>query len=72
LCIRSKTINNYQSTTGAFYHITCRGNERKAVFKSKQDRVKFLEYLGSATEGMNYLSLGKAFVLVPDIVGQLV
>lgn len=35
---------------GAFYHITSRGNERKAVFKSKQDRVKFLEYLGSATE----------------------
>ena len=35
---------------GAFYHITSRGNERKAVFKSKQDRFKFLEYLGSATE----------------------
>jgi len=35
---------------GAFYHITSRGNERKAVFKSKHDRTKFLEYLGSATE----------------------
>ena len=35
---------------GAFYHITSRGNERKAVFKSKQDRLKFLEYIGTATE----------------------
>jgi REP element-mobilizing transposase RayT len=23
---------------GAFYHVTSRGNERKAVFKSKRDR----------------------------------
>ena len=35
---------------GAFYHITSRGNERKAVFKSVRDREKFLSYLGSATE----------------------
>jgi len=35
---------------GAFYHVTSRGNERKAVFKSKQDREKFLEYLESATQ----------------------
>jgi len=35
---------------GAFYHITARGNERKAVFKSKQDRERFLEYLETATE----------------------
>jgi len=34
---------------GAFYHVTSRGNERKAVFKSKRDRHKFLEYLESAT-----------------------
>ena len=34
---------------GAFYHITSRGNERKPVFKSERDRVKFLEYLESAT-----------------------
>jgi hypothetical protein len=27
---------------GAFYHVTSRGNERKAVFKSKRDREKFL------------------------------
>ena len=35
---------------GAFYHVTSRGNERKAVFKSKRDREKFLEYLETATE----------------------
>ncbi len=35
---------------GAFYHITSRGNERKAIFKSRADRQKFLAYLESATE----------------------
>ena len=35
---------------GAFYHITSRGNEQKAVFKSKRDREKFLEYFESATK----------------------
>jgi REP element-mobilizing transposase RayT len=34
---------------GAFYHVTSRGNERKAVFKSKRDREKFLEYLETAS-----------------------
>ena len=34
---------------GAFYHITARGNERKAVFKSIKDREKFLSYLESAS-----------------------
>jgi putative transposase len=34
----------------AFYHITSRGNEQKAVFKNKQDRIKFLEYLESSSE----------------------
>ena len=35
---------------GAFYHVTSRGNERNAVFKSLRDREKFLSYLESATE----------------------
>jgi len=26
---------------GAFYHVKSRGDERKAVFKSKRDREKF-------------------------------
>ena len=34
---------------GAFYYITSRGNEQKAVFKSRQDRTKFLEYLKFAS-----------------------
>ena len=33
---------------GAFYHITARGNERKAIFNSNQDRVQFLSYLETA------------------------
>ena len=36
--------------SGAFYHITSRGNERRDVFKSQRDREKFLSYLESATE----------------------
>ena len=36
--------------SGAFYHVTSRGNERKPVFKSERDREKFLEYLDSATQ----------------------
>jgi REP element-mobilizing transposase RayT len=36
--------------SGAFYHITSRGNERKEVFKSQRDREKFLFYRGSTTE----------------------
>ena len=35
---------------GAFYHVTSRGNDRKAVFKSKRDREKFLEYFESSTQ----------------------
>ena len=38
---------------GAFYHVTSRGNEQKAVYKSTRDRAKFLEYLQSATERYN-------------------
>ena len=34
---------------GAFYHVTSRGNERKAIYKSARDREKFLEYLESAS-----------------------
>jgi len=35
---------------GAYYHVTSRGNERKAVYKSRRDREQFLSYLESATE----------------------
>jgi REP element-mobilizing transposase RayT len=33
---------------GAFYHVTSRGNEKKAVFHSTRDREKYLSYLESA------------------------
>jgi len=35
---------------GAFYHITSRGNDRKAVFQTYRDREKFLSYIQSATD----------------------
>ncbi len=31
--------------TGAYYHITCRGNERRGIFKNDSDRVAFLNCL---------------------------
>jgi REP element-mobilizing transposase RayT len=31
---------------GAWYHITCRGNERRVIFQDDRDREKFLEILG--------------------------
>jgi len=31
---------------GAHYHVTSRGNERKAVFPDDSDREKFLELTG--------------------------
>ena len=33
---------------GAHYHVTSRGNERKAIFRDDEDREKFLELLGRA------------------------
>ena len=35
--------------SGAYYHVTSRGNEKKDVFQSQLDREKFLAYLESAT-----------------------
>jgi REP element-mobilizing transposase RayT len=35
---------------GAFYHITSRGNERRDIFKSDSERMRFLSYLESAVE----------------------
>jgi REP element-mobilizing transposase RayT len=49
---------------GAFYHVTSRGNERKAVFKGKRDREKFLEYLESASR--RYDALIHAYCLMDN------
>lgn len=36
--------------SGAWYHVTYRGNERKAIFSDDLDRVKFLEILAKSAE----------------------
>jgi len=50
--------------SGAFYHVTSRGNEQKNVFKSKRDREKFFEYLESATQ--RYDAVIHAFCLMDN------
>jgi REP-associated tyrosine transposase len=36
--------------SGAFYHVMNRGNAGETLFKSKRDRIKFLEYLESTVD----------------------
>ncbi len=38
---------------GAAYHVTARGNERRNIFFSKTDYVKFLQYLSEAKKKFN-------------------
>jgi N12 class adenine-specific DNA methylase len=45
---------------GAFYHVTARGNERKAVFKSTRARQKFLEYLIGAQFGIGDAAVARS------------
>jgi len=35
---------------GAYYHVTCRGNERRKIFRDEQDRKSFLERLALSLE----------------------
>jgi len=35
---------------GAFYHVTCRGNERKTIFRDDSDRYTFLDMLAASLE----------------------
>jgi len=35
---------------GAWYHITCRGNEKSPIFRDNKDRQKFLELLGERSQ----------------------
>jgi REP element-mobilizing transposase RayT len=48
----------------AFYHITSRGNERRAIFRSKEDYERFLGYFESATE--RYGARIHCFCLMPN------
>ena len=36
---------------GAFYHVMSRGNAGDAIFMTRRDREKFVEYLAKAVEG---------------------
>ena len=40
---------------GAVYHITSRGNAKNKIFKDDEDRVAFLEVLGSVVKRVNWL-----------------
>jgi len=40
---------------GAVYHITSRGNEKKSVFKSDQDRINFLNTLQHVNKRYNWI-----------------
>jgi hypothetical protein len=33
------------SYPNAFYHVTCRGNDRRAIFRDDHDQMRFLERL---------------------------
>ena len=39
---------------GAVYHVMCRGNDRKVIFRSEDDRVMFLRLL---TRSLNIYSI---------------
>ncbi|MEX0806523.1 MAG: transposase [Candidatus Binatia bacterium] len=40
---------------GALYHVTCRGNDRKAIFKNDSDRELFLNTLAHVTERLHWI-----------------
>jgi putative transposase len=40
---------------GATWHVTARGNERKAIFRDDADRIRFLELLGEAVVRYNWI-----------------
>jgi hypothetical protein len=39
--------------SGGWYHVTARGNERRAIYRDDQDRRHFLELAGEAAERFN-------------------
>lgn len=49
---------------GALYHITARGNERKEIFRSDDDRSAFLSILAQAVE--RYRLILHAYVLMSN------
>jgi len=55
---------------GAFYHVMSRGNDRKAVFRQKEDYELFLETLADASERFDVLTY--AFCLMPNHLHLLI
>ena len=49
---------------GAIYHVTNRGNERKAIYADEQDRIAFLEILSQSADTYNVTL--HAFVLMTN------
>jgi REP element-mobilizing transposase RayT len=49
---------------GGWYHVTSRGNERKAIFRDDRDRNHFLELLAESTE--RFRLRVHAYVLMPN------
>jgi len=49
---------------GAYYHVTCRGNERREIFRDDSDRRKFLELLARSLEV--YCVTLFVYVLMPN------
>jgi putative transposase len=62
---------------GAHYHVTCRGNERRAIFEDEYDRKVFLEKLSTSLDTYNvdllvYVCMTNHFhLLVSTPVGNL-
>ena len=48
--------------SGAVYHVTCRGNERKAIFRDDADRKKMLQILAASIR--NYTVKLYSYVLM--------
>lgn len=55
---------------GGRYHVTARGNERKAIYRDDSDRFHFLELLGEATERFGIRI--HAYVLMDNHFHQLI
>ena len=62
---------------GAVYHVTCRGNERKSIYKDDKDRKTFLEILAASSKIYNikiysYVLMSNHFhLLVETPLGNL-
>jgi REP element-mobilizing transposase RayT len=51
---------------GGYYHVTCRGNDRRAIYRDDQDRSVFLEKLRGSLA--NYQVELHAYVLMSNHV----